>query len=119
MRLQDDPVRIRYLLAVHEDVNLAGSALAGKTHLRQAYAPYAEELREREAAHGRRLDVDDTARVVGVEWRDELFRDAYPGGDDDAPAVGEDVEVLMDVEGRPRAGQRRKPERLEPCAQML
>src|SRR6266508_5118356 len=93
MRSQDDPVRIRCGLAVDEKEELAVAALVGKTRFRQADTPNGEELRERKAAHRRRLDVDETALVVGVEWRDEPVPDAYPCGNDHTLAVDEDVDV--------------------------
>ena len=112
MLSQDDPVRIRYGLAVDEEVKLALAALVGKTRLCQSDTPNGEELRERIAPDCCRLDMHDTARVVGVKRRDESIPDADPGRDDDTLAVDEDVEMLMGVERRSRPG--RKTDRLEP-----
>jgi hypothetical protein len=114
MRSQDDPVRIRCGLAVDEKEELAVAALVGKTRFRQADTPNGEELRERIAPDCCRLDVHDTARVVGVKRRDESIPDADPGRDDDRLADDEDVEMLMGVERRSRPG--RKTERVEPRA---
>ncbi len=114
MLSQDDSVRIRRGLAVDEEEELAVAALVSKTRFRQADTPNGEKLGERKTANCRRLDVNDTARVVGVERRDEPFSDAYAGGDDHTLAVEEDVDVLMDVESC--SGPGLKPERLEPRA---
>ena len=114
MLSQDDPVRTRCGLSVDEQVKFALAALVGKTRFGQADTPNGEEVRERIAPDRCRLDVNDTARVVGMKRRDESIPDADPGRDDDTLAVDEDVEMLMGVERRSRPG--RKTERVEPRA---
>jgi len=62
-------------------------------------APDVEELAEGELADDRRLDVDDPARVVGVDRRQDQVHSIDPDvrGDRDPQAIHEEIEMLMGV----------------------
>ena len=106
----------RSSVGVHAENAPAAGAVAADATAVETDAPDAEDLAERERAHGRRLDVDDPRCVVGVERRDEaaLRIDPDAGRHDDAPPVDEDVQVRVDVERRALLGKRRQAQRREP-----
>src|SRR3954453_5674013 len=125
--VQNDVVRIAGEgLAVHVELErLPGSrAVAADAALGEPYAPSADELAKRERAFLRRLQVHDPGAVVGVELDEEApLRRVAVGVDPDERrhryvlAVDEDVQVLVDVERRPRRAERAQRGRREAIRQ--
>src|SRR5207247_5981420 len=96
------------------------AAIATDAATCQANAPDAEELTKRERLHPRRLDVEDSARIVRVEGRvkTRVGADADPARHGDVVAVDVEIEVLVGVQLRALGSERRQAEGSEAVAKL-
>src|SRR3954454_17190365 len=121
VRLQRVALRVPGL-ALAVDVPLEAVAVRTDAASVQEHPPLGDELPQSELViRLRRLDVDDTARVVRMELGDVLRADVDPDQrrNTDLLAVDEDVEVrvVVGVDGFLR--QSRQPQRRQPVGQEL
>jgi len=123
VRVEDDPRWVGVdALAVDPGTQFfaAAGAEAADAAAVQAQAPNGEELAERVVGGYGRLDVDDPARVVGVERIEEahLHVDADQRRHGQVLSVHVQVEVLVDVVGVRLYLQSREAERVEAGAEL-
>src|SRR3954454_22572884 len=121
VRLERVALRVS-ALALAVDVPLEAVAVRTDAASVQEHPPLRDELPQTElVVRLRRLDVDDTARIVRMELGDVLRADVDPDQprNGDLLAVDEDVEVrvVVGVDGFLRQG--RQPQRRQPVGEEL